>query len=72
MNADFRLSHHGTISLLQPSTQEGVRWIEDKLSHGIFWIGAVAIEHRFIDDIVTGIARDGLTIGTDVRPAEVR
>lgn len=65
--ADFELNNEGTISLLRPLTSRGRDWLDEKLGDDKQWFGdAVVIEHRYVDDIVTGIRADGLTFDTDV------
>ena len=59
---DFTLADHGTIFLLRPCSNAAQAWIEAHLPDDTNWFGpAVAIEHRYIQDILCGIAIDGLT-----------
>lgn len=60
---DFSVSNHGTIFLLQPLTAAANEWIEQNLSEDRQTFGtAVAIEHRFILDVVDGIRNNGLRV----------
>lgn len=60
---DFRVENHGSIFLLQPMTPEADAWVGEHIPEDAQYLGtAVAVEHRFIADIVAGIQRDGLTV----------
>jgi hypothetical protein len=62
MSEDFRVENHGTIFLLTPLNERAAEWVEANvaLDGGPYWCGSIAIENRFIHDIVTGMQRDGL------------
>jgi hypothetical protein len=60
---DFTVSDHGTIFLLQPHTDAAVDWVNAYLPEDATWFGpSVAVEHRYIRDIVAGIQADGLRV----------
>jgi hypothetical protein len=60
---DLKLTGHGTIYLLQPITLAARDWVAEHMPDDATWCcGAVAVEHRFIDDIVLGAIRDGLEV----------
>lgn len=60
---DFTLSGGGTIYLLRPQTEAARDWVDTYLPDDAQWLGgAVAIEHRYVDDIVEGFTADGLTL----------
>ncbi len=60
---DFEVQNHGSIFLLCPLTDEARKWIEESLPGDIQWFGDnVAVEHRYIRDIVEDIEIDGLTV----------
>ena len=65
MNADFSVSGGGTIYLLTPNTPGAILWIEENIGEHQDWCGAVAVEHRFIDNVVVGILESGLTVERD-------
>ena len=54
-----------TVFLLHPETTEGQHWIDQNLcpEPWQFMGNSVAIEHRYISDIVDGAREDGLTVG---------
>lgn len=60
---DFTVRNEGTIFLLQPLTAAAAEWINDNLPEQRLVYGtAVVVEHRFIQDIVDGILKDGLGV----------
>ena len=60
---DFFVENHGTIFLLQPLTPAANSWVEENLPEDrMTFGGAVAVEHRYIADIVRGAQNDGLVI----------
>jgi hypothetical protein len=57
------VQNEGTICLLHPLTPAAQNWIDGHLSSERLTFGdAVAVEYRFIADIVAGIRRDGLEV----------
>lgn len=63
MPADFTIADHGSLWLLFPWSDAAKEWTEahlpeDALRHG----KSIVIEPRYVEDIVTGIVDDGLTI----------
>ena len=59
---DLTVNDQGTIILLEPQTDAGRAWIEGNLDSPLQWGNAVAVEHRFIQDIIAGVIRDGLIV----------
>lgn len=60
---NFTVRDEGSIVLLTPESPEARNWAleflpEDAMRFG----GAIVIEHRYADDIITGIQNDGLTV----------
>jgi len=61
---DFTVENHGSIFLLRPNTKAAQAWIDSNIPEDAQYLGnAVAIEHRYIMDIIDGIQADGLSIG---------
>ncbi len=61
--ADFRVSGGGTVYLLVPLTSAAHEWIDAHVGDDAQTLGdSVAVEHRYIEDIVSGIRSDGLTV----------
>lgn len=60
---DFTVENHGSIFLLRPWTPEADNWIVECLPPDVQFMGsAVAVEPRYVADIVKSIKNDGLTI----------
>jgi hypothetical protein len=60
---DLLVRGEGTIYLLFATSPCGEAWIDEHLPEdAIEFIGGIAIEHRFIGDIVRGAIADGLTV----------
>lgn len=61
--ADFTTTNNGTFWLLCPVTEEADDWVRDNLpDFAMRYGGAIAVEARYIEDILDGIVVDGLTI----------
>ena len=60
---DFEVSGGGTVYLLRPLTDAAREWVAEHIPEDAQYLGdAVAVEHRYIADIVSGIRNDGLTV----------
>lgn len=63
---DFRVENHGSIFLVAALTDAAHEWIEDHIPEdAMFFGGKLAVEHRFIEDIVNGMLGDGLVIASE-------
>jgi hypothetical protein len=61
---DLLVRDEGSIYLLVPVTPAGQEWVDENLpADAPTWGTAIAIEHRYIADIVNGAIADGLTVG---------
>ena len=61
--SDFHLADHGSVVLLTPRTDAARDWVEDNLPDDVQMLGnGIAIEGRYVGDILTGIECDGLEI----------
>lgn len=60
--ADFRVTNGGSMFLVHPLTQECRDWLDENVQAESWqWLGnALAVEHRFIEDLVEGMQNDGL------------
>jgi hypothetical protein len=60
---DFTVQYEGSIVLLRPHTDIARSWIDENIGkangHQPYW-PCVVIEYRYVDDILDGIASDGL------------
>lgn len=63
VQVDFTVEGGGTIYLFRPHSPAAVQWIEDHIPETAQTLGsAVAVEHRYIADIVQGAQADGLVV----------
>jgi hypothetical protein len=63
MQKDFEVRNEGSIWLLRPVSQAGRDWAGEHIpADALRFGGAIAVEHRFIGDILDGIAGDGLSV----------
>lgn len=63
MNTDFLLIDHGSIVVLTPQTYLAKVWVDEHIPYDAQWIGrGVAIEPRYVDDIINGVVADHLEI----------
>ena len=60
---DFEIIDHGSIVMLSPITNDAQDWCDEHLPEDAQWMGgACAIESRYVNDIISGIVDDGLTV----------
>ena len=63
--ADINVTGCGSIFLLAPATQAGRDWIDQHIGpdNGFQpYYPTVVVEHRYVGDIVEGMAADGLEV----------
>lgn len=59
---DFDLVNGGSVFLLIPNTEAAEAWVANNLPDNPLTLGrGIAVEHRYIGDILHGIQGDGLT-----------
>ena len=63
-NADFTVENHGSIFLLTPQNELAFAWADLHIDAQGQSIGqrTIAVEHRYIRDIVDGAIADGFTV----------
>ncbi|CAB4152430.1 hypothetical protein UFOVP613_14 [uncultured Caudovirales phage] len=60
---DFRIVDGGSVLLLMPETDAGRAWADEHLPEDALTLGAgIAIERRYMGDIIAGIVEDGLGV----------
>ncbi len=60
--SDFTVDDHGSIILLKPETQEAFEWIAENIGAPIPWFaGGIALEHRIMPSLPSGILDDDLS-----------
>lgn len=52
--APYRLENHGTIALVRPLTPECRQWLDEN-TDGTWFGGALAVEPRYVDDLLLGL-----------------
>jgi hypothetical protein len=66
LQADFSIERTGrfcTVFLLRPLTSQAFEWIEQNIPENAQCFGnALAVEHRYVVDVLGGIRNDGLVI----------
>lgn len=61
-SADFRVENHGSIFLLQPLTEIAEFWVREFLPDVTYFGPAIAVEHRYIREILDAIETEGLAV----------
>ena len=60
---DVHIAGGGSVYLVIPLTDAAREWIEENVGGETTWFGdGLAVEHGYIDDLVDGMAGDGLVI----------
>ena len=60
---DLLVRGEGTVYLLFATSPVGEAWIDEHLPEdALQFVGGIAVEHRFIADIVAGAVHDGLVV----------
>lgn len=60
---DISVENHGTIALLRPQTPRAAVWLSDHTDGEAQWFGdALAVEPRYVRDIVEGAVEFGLEV----------
>ena len=54
-----------TVHLVKFESRKGREWDKFHLPYSFHAMGGVAVEHRYIDDLVEGMKADGLVDGVD-------
>lgn len=61
--ADFLLSGGGSLYVLTPMSEQSTEWIDKHIDPSAqSFGGGIAVEHRYIQDIVEGIKNDGMSV----------
>jgi hypothetical protein len=60
---DLIVSNHGSIFLLTPVSDSGRQWVSEHIPDDAQRLGDnIAVEHRYIADIIEGAQADGLEV----------
>lgn len=56
------VTNHGSICLLEPTTEADREWIDQKVAWEQSWGKAIVVEPRYVADIINGAINDGLEV----------
>jgi len=60
---DIIVTNHGSIFLVDPRNVLATDWLKENVQEGAQHLGKkLAVEHRFIADLVNGMRNDGLVV----------
>jgi hypothetical protein len=66
ISADFTVTDGGSVCLLTPTTSAARRWLDENIGEDAIYLGrGLAVERRFVDQIIEGIVADGFRVSTD-------
>jgi hypothetical protein len=66
ISADFTLTDGGSVCLLTPTTSEARRWLDENIGEDAIYLGrGLAIERRYVHQIIEGIVADGFRVADD-------
>jgi hypothetical protein len=61
--ADVQVEYHGSLWLVRPLTGAATAWLRENVAGDAQYFGkALAVEPRYIDDLVAGIIGSGLEV----------
>ena len=64
---DFTVENHGSIFLVRPLTDEVKGWLNEHVAEDAQWFGgALAVEHRYVSDLVQGLLNEGFALDREV------
>lgn len=67
---DYTVTNHGSIVLIAPHSQAADEWLDENIGDDAMWFGgALAVEPRYVGDILYGMQEAGLTSNVTVEPA---
>ena len=55
---DFTVEDHGSIIIVQPLTAPCREWLQEN-TDGQWWAGGLAVEPRYVDDLIDGMMSEG-------------
>lgn len=61
-NPDVRVRNRGSIYLVELLSDTATQWVTDNVSDPIWFGRALAVEHRYIRDLVASMQNDGLEV----------
>jgi hypothetical protein len=62
-NPDFIIENHGSVFLVRPTNEGAVQHLRENVQGDASWFGdALAVEHRFIENLVAQLREEGWTV----------
>lgn len=61
LDADFTITNCGSIALVTPLHREAAVWLEEH-TDGLWHGGGLAVEPRYLGDLIEGIEGEGFTV----------
>lgn len=55
------IENHGTVALVRPLDDDARAWLDEHTA-GTWWAGALVVEPRYVDDLLSGFCADGGTV----------
>jgi len=65
MEYDFRIENHGSVFLLTPLNDNAQAWADLNLQEVVKLGKSIAVEPRYVDNILYAIENDGFTVETN-------
>ena len=63
MNPDISIEDHGTLFLFRMNTPAAAEWVSQNVQEDAQFFGdALAVEHRYAQDLAAGMQADGLVL----------
>ena len=60
---EFKIDNDGSLFLVWPLTEKAYKWLHDTAPEDAqFMAGGMAVEHRYIDDVVAAIREAGFAV----------
>jgi hypothetical protein len=60
---DFTVLNGGSVSIVTPLTDAARAWLDEHTDPDAQWFaGGIAVEHRYVRDLVVGLAQAGFTV----------
>lgn len=59
---DITVQNEGTIFLFHLHSEEAVAWVDENVPEPLWFGKALAVEHRYAEDLAQGMLDDGLVL----------
>jgi hypothetical protein len=64
VKTDVRIVAHGSVTMIHPLTKAALAWVRENvaLESWAWFGGGFACEPRYVDDLIDGMAEEGLVV----------